>query len=165
MKEHRREYTQEHRYMQGLELSRGYFETYGMPMLKEQFPALLSHLAAGLCGSGSECLGYDDEHSHDHDFEPGFVLFLPGEDVIDRRTAFLLERSYAKLPKEYMGISRSLMAPAGGPRLGVIRTADFFSARTGSPDGSLTDAQWMQLPQQSLLEATNGDCSSTTRGM
>ena len=121
--------------MQGLELSRGYFETYGMPMLKEQFPALLPHLAAGLCGSGSQCLGYDDEHSRDHDFEPGFVLFLPGEDVVDRRTAFLLERAYAKLPKEYMGISRSLMAPAGGARLGVIRTADFFTARTGTPDG------------------------------
>ena len=47
--------------MTGLELSRAYFEEYGMPMLEEQFPDLLPFLAAGLFGSGSECFGYDDE--------------------------------------------------------------------------------------------------------
>ncbi len=56
--------------MTGLELSRAYFEEYGMPMLEEQFPDLLPFLAAGLFGSGSECFGYDDEVSQDHDFEP-----------------------------------------------------------------------------------------------
>ena len=85
-------------------------------------------LAAGLVGAGSECLGFDDEISTDHDFEPGFCLFLPGEDVVDRRTAFLLERAYAKLPKQFLGFERSLIAPVGGSRHGVIRTADFFNA-------------------------------------
>ena len=92
--------------MQGLELARAFYEDYGRPMLEEQFPQWLPHLAAGLFGSGSECFGYDDEMSRDHDFEPGFCLFLPGEDVVDRRTAFLLERAYAKLPKEFMGLKR-----------------------------------------------------------
>ena len=38
--------------MKGLELSRSYFNTYGLPMLKEQFPETLPFLAAGLfrCG-------------------------------------------------------------------------------------------------------------------
>ncbi|MBQ9562362.1 MAG: hypothetical protein IJU99_02815, partial [Lachnospiraceae bacterium] len=67
--------------MNGLELSRAYFEAFGRQMLEEQFPELLPHLAAGLFGSGSECFGFVDEVSRDHDFEPGFCIFLPGEEV------------------------------------------------------------------------------------
>ena len=78
--------------MKGLELSERFYEEFGAPMLQKQFPALASLIAVGLAGSGSECFGYDDELSQDHDFEPGFCLFLPGEDVVDRRAAFLLER-------------------------------------------------------------------------
>ena len=142
--------------MQGLELSRSFFETFGRPMLEREFPDVLPYLAAGLFGSGSECFGFDDAVSADHDFEPGFCLFLPGEDVVDRRTAFLLERAYAKLPKEYMGFRRSLLAPVGGARKGVLRTAEFFSETVGAADGVLTLQQWLTVPQQSLAEATNG---------
>jgi hypothetical protein len=143
--------------MNGLELSRGFFEEYGLPMLREQFPELLPHLAAGLFGSGSECFGFDDEVSQDHDFEPGFCLFLPGEDVIDRRSAFQLERAYAKLPKEYMGFARPMMLPVGGARRGVLRTAEFFTEKVGTPDGVLTVGQWLTVPEQALAEATNGE--------
>ena len=142
--------------MNGLELSKAYFETFGRPMLEEQFPELLPHLAAGLFGSGSECFGYDDEISRDHDFEPGFCLFLPGEDMVDRRQAFLLERAYAKLPKEFEGFKRQAMQPVGGPRHGVFRTGEFFAEKVGSPDGVLTLSQWLTLPAQSLAEAVNG---------
>ena len=143
--------------MQGLEIARKYFETYGLPMLKQDFPALLPHLAAGLFGSGSECFGFDDALSRDHDFEPGFCLFLPGEDEVDRRTAFLLERAYAKLPKEFMGISRQKMAPVGGPRRGVFRTAEFFTEKIGSPDGVLSFRDYLSLPENALAEAVNGE--------
>ena len=142
--------------MNGIELSKAYFETYGEPMLREQFPDLLPYLAAGLFGCGSECFGYDDEISKDHDFEPGFCLFLPGEDVVDRKTAFQLERAYAKLPKEFEGYSRSLMQPVGGARRGVLRTSEFFSEKIGAPDGQLTLQQWLTVPEQALAEATNG---------
>jgi hypothetical protein len=142
--------------MNGIELSEKYYETYGKPMLEEQFPEILPYLACGICGSGSECFGYDDAVSQDHDYEPGFIIFLPGEDVIDRRTAFLLERAYAKLPREFMGLKRSLMAPAGGARHGVIRTEDFFLEKTGTKDGILTIGQWLETPEQSLAEAVNG---------
>ena len=87
-----------------------------MPMLQEKFPELLPYVAAGLFGSGSECFGFDDELSRDHDFDPGFMLLLPGEDVVDRKQEFALERAYAKLPKEFMGVERPKMAPVGGLR-------------------------------------------------
>ena len=64
--------------MNGLELSERFFEECGRPMLEEQFPDLMPLLAAGLFGGGSECMGFDDEQSCDHDFEPGFLILLPG---------------------------------------------------------------------------------------
>ena len=92
--------------MKGLELSRRYYEEHGKPMLERDFPLLLPYIAVGFVGSGSDRYGFDDEISRDHDFEPGFCIFLPGEDIVDRRSEFLLERAYAKLPKEYMGFKR-----------------------------------------------------------
>ena len=103
--------------MQGLELARRYYEAYGIPMIAEQFPECAGVIAAGLTGSGSECYGYDDEISRDHDFEPGFCLFLPGEEIVDRRTEFRMERAYARLPGEFEGFRRQKMGPVGGQRL------------------------------------------------
>ena len=142
--------------MRGLELARAYYERFGEPMLKARFPELLPHIAAGLFGSGSECFGYDDDVSRDHDFEPGFMILLPGEDVVSRRDAFQLERAYAGLPREFMGLRRGLVPPAGGPRRGVIRAAAFFIEKTGSPDGALTVGQWLSAPEHALAEAVNG---------
>ena len=142
--------------MNGLELSRAYFEEYGLPMLRESFPDLLPLLAAGLTGSGSECFGFDDEVSRDHDFEPGFCLFLPGEDRVSRSQAFQLERAIARLPRTFRGVTRSLVHPVGGPRRGVFRTAEFYEARAGTRDGTLTLRQWLLTPDPVLAEATNG---------
>jgi len=150
--------------MKGIELARAYFETYGREMLDTQFSDVLPLLAIGLAGSGSECYGYDDEVSKDHDFEPGFCIFLPGEDVVDRRTAFLLERAYAKLPKEFEGLQRNVMGPVGGNRHGVIRMDEFFDQKVGSANGVLSFAQWLSVPEYGLLEATNGAVFSDPLG-
>ena len=124
--------------MKGLEIARAYYEQYGEPMLRERFPGLMPFVAAGLAGSG-------------------FCLFLPGEDVVDRRTAFELERAYAALPKEFMGLRRSLVAPVGGPRHGVLRTAEFMTDKVGKADGNLSLMEWLYMPEFSLAEAVNGE--------
>ena len=142
--------------MKGIELSKEYFEAFGKEVLETEFSAALPLLAVGLVGGGSECLGFDDEVSTDHDFEPGFCIFLPDEETVDRRTAFLLERAYAKLPKEFMGVQRSPLNPVGGNRHGVIRMEDFFLEKVGSRDGRLSLGQWFSVPEQGLLEATSG---------
>lgn len=58
--------------MKGLELCREYFENYGRAML-EEFPEIKDRIAVGLAGEGSECLGFDDELSRDHEFRTGFL--------------------------------------------------------------------------------------------
>ncbi len=142
--------------MKGLELSKRFFEEYGRPMLETDFADLLPFLAVGLVGSGSECFGFDDELSRDHDFAAGFCIFLPEEAVVSRADAFRLERAYSKLPKTFLGVERSLVNPVGGNRHGVLRTADFYGAHVGSPDGNLSTDAWLGLPEHALCEATNG---------
>ena len=142
--------------MKTSEICEAYFREYGQTMLREKFPDLLPMTASGLCGSGSECLGYDDKVSADHDLEPGFCLFIPGEDIISSRDEFRLERAYAALPREYMGLKRGMLSPVGGQRRGIMRYEEFFRSRCGSADGILTVEQWLRTPEYYLLECTNG---------
>lgn len=143
--------------MKGLELSRAFFEEYGRGMLENDFPEVMKYIAVGLFGEGSECFGFDDEVSCDHDFEPGFCIFLPDEETVDRKTAFQLERAYAKLPKEFMGFKRAMLSPVGGARHGVIRTGEFFKDKIGSENGEPDKFDWLRIPEQSLAEVTNGE--------
>ena len=141
--------------MKGLELSRKYFKAFGEPMLERDFPDLLRLSAVGLCGEGSECLGYDDDISSDHDFEPGFCIFIP--DDTDERTIFKLERAYAKLPDEFEGYKRSRLSPVGGNRHGVIKIGDFFEKHVGDRDGKLSLYGWAKIEPWYLLAATDGE--------
>ena len=151
--------------MKGIELARAYWDTYGLPMIREQFPEYEEIIAAALTGSGSECYGFDDEVSRDHDFEPGFCLFIPGEEVVDRRTAFRLERAYAKLPDEYEGFQRQKMNPVGGQRHGVFRIDEYFTEKIGCPAEDLTAERWLRLPDYALAEAVNGEVFRDEAGL
>lgn len=151
--------------MKGLELARKYWEACGAPMIREQFSDYEEIIAAGLTGSGSECYGFDDEASRDHDFEPGFCLFIPGEEIVDRRTAFLLERAYARLPAEFEGFRRQKMAPAGGQRHGVFRINEFFTEKIGCPVEELTTDRWLRIPDYALAEAVNGEVFRDSAGL
>ena len=151
--------------MKGLELSKKYYLEYGEPMLLSQFPEYAGIIAAGMIGSGSECLGYDDDISQDHDFEPGFCLFLPDEKMIDSKVEFALERAYAKLPKEFLGFSRCTLSPVGSKRHGVIRISDFLFEKLGTRDGNLALKDWFTLPDYTLAEITGGEIFKDELGL
>lgn len=137
--------------MKGLELAKAYFEEY-KDLIYESCPNLIPMLAFGLVGSGSECYKLDDDISTDHDFEPGFCIFVPSN--IDRRDIFLLERAYAKLPKEYMGFKRSVLI---NPRRGVIEINDFYNQKIANLNYEEVGIDWFKVPQHYLSEATNGE--------
>ena len=138
--------------MKGIELSRLYFEE-AKKSLFETFPDYEDRIAAGLSGEGSECFGYDDDLSRDHDYEPSFCLWVSQSDY--EKIGFKLERFYAKLPKEFMGIKRLPSPPDN--RRGVIITEEFFTRFTGFPHGPETARDWLGIPSYFLAEATNGE--------
>ena len=142
--------------MQGLELCRAFFEEHG-PGLLSSFPEIRDLVACGLMGEGSECFGFDDDLSQDHDFEPGFCIFLPGEDLVDRKAAFQLERAYAALPRSFRGFERLQLDPMGGSRHGVMRLHDFLLRHIGSPDCDLGLDRWLALPGFRLAQVCNGE--------
>lgn len=151
--------------MKGLELSEKFYNEFGAPMIHSQFPEIEPLIAVGLCGSGSECFGFDDDISADHDFEPGFCIFIPDGDIIDRRSVFLLEKAYNSLPREFNGYKRSIINPVGGKRNGIISIGDFFESKTGSRSGILSTREWLSVPEYSLAEAVNGKIFADNLGM
>lgn len=151
--------------MKGLELAKKYYLEYGAPMIKEHFGEYEHLIAVGLIGSGSECFGYDDDISTDHDFEPAFCLFIPDETLINSKVEFALERAYSKLPREFMGYQRCSLSPVGARRHGVIRIADFFTEKIGSSDGVLSIQDWFSLPDYALAEAIGGEIFKDELGL
>ena len=124
--------------MQGLELAKRYYEEVGRPMLERDFPELLPRLAAGLVGEGSECLGFDDAISQDHDFGAGFCLWFSAEDYNQYGNA--LQDAYDRLPGEFAGVPARLTSARGGGRVGVFEIEAFYSRFIG-----------MEQPPKSLM--------------
>ena len=96
----------------------------------------MSRAAAGLSGQGSECLGLDDEVSRDHDFGPGFCIWLSDEDF--ERYGEELQAAYRELPREFLGFTR-LDSGKGAQRTGVMRTSDFYRYYIGRVDQSVNE--------------------------
>ena len=136
--------------MNGLEEAKLLYEQRGKDMLHTCFPEYEGRIAVGLAGHGSECFGYDDKLSRDHDFEPGFCLWLTDED--DIHIGPRLARSY----RELTGSGTALKSAMGEKKLGVLRISDFYRRYTGCPGAPESAEHWLSLPSWALAEATNG---------
>ena len=139
--------------MRALALSERYFNTCGRALLAD-FPSLTDKVAVGVFGFGSENFGYDDETSLDHDVDPGFYLFLSGEDY--KTWEFRLSRAYDRLPRAFEGMDLIGMSAYENARHGVRETGAFFSSFTGLPGLPETNAEWLRIPDHALAAATNG---------
>jgi tetratricopeptide (TPR) repeat protein len=139
--------------VQGLELARRYFETYRGELLANLAP-VAQRIAVGLVGHGSECFGFDDALSRDHDFGPGFCVWLSDEDY----AAFgaQLQTGYAHLPREFAGVPPRRASPRSGQRVGVFRIGDFYRSFLGAPQLPVSEADWLQIPEEALACACNG---------
>ncbi len=141
--------------MNGLEVSKKFYYEFGKPMLESSFSNVIDRIAVGLVGEGSECFSFDDEFSRDHDFEAGFCIFITRQDA--EKFGFELERAYAKLPKEFMGLKRKILLPVGGDRHGVISIEEFYAKFLGSENSPKCNLQWLSLPTHALASACNGE--------
>ena len=145
--------------IQGLDLAKAYWEQVGRPMLEERYPQYRNRIAVGLMGHGSDCYGFDDAISRDHDFGPGFCLWLTSEDY--QAIGDQLQKDYEALPAEFMGFGSrtdSVRAKGANRRVGVFEIGAFFESLTGYRQAPPEDHphEWLLLDEATLAAATNG---------
>ena len=140
--------------MNMLEIDRAFYTQYGAPAIHEAFPDYEGRIAAGLAGAGSECFGFDDAVSRDHDVYAGFQLWLTDED--EAKIGFRLSALYDRLPREFMGVPTEHRSRMGDGKLGVRRIGDFYRQFTGSPGAPESWRQWLYAPSYALAQAVNG---------
>ena len=148
----------------GLKISEVFFEEYGIAMLEKNFSEYKDQIAAGLAGQTSECFGYDDYISRDHDYAPGFCLWLPEE--LKKKIGDDLQKAYDELPVQDfilnhradvgMAEPSNIMTGARSHRVGVHSIEEFYYEHTGMTHAPVTTQDWLATPQMHLAEAVNG---------
>lgn len=141
--------------MKGLDLCRQYWEEVGRPALEKACPGFLDDCAVGLVGEGSECFGFDDEISRDHDWGPGFCLWLTDNAML--RHGDTLRAAYAALPDSFGGYRRLRVSEMSAGRVGVMTVSDFYRRYTGLPRAPETIREWRLVPLKGLSVVTNGE--------
>lgn len=170
----------------GLKLARAFWTQVGKPMLSAKYPQYGSRIAVGLVGHGSECYGFDDAYSQDHDFGPRFCLWLSDEDYA--AIGEQLQADYDALPRDFsidaqghavFSTNTSAIATDHGtpspitPRAqgtnrrdGVFRIGDFFESITGyrTAPAQTSPHEWLMLDEATLAAATNGEVFADPTG-
>mgnify|MGYP002715324006 CR=1 FL=1 len=144
----------------GRKLCRAYYEAYGKAMIQEKFPVYEGKIAVGLAGEGSDCFGYDDELSTDHDWGPGFCLWLNPETYDEIGEA--LQQAYEELPAEFMGCRRRVSSH-GRERTGVMTVNHFYQRLLGAADYETVD--WRKVSDSALAAAVNGEVFRDDEGL
>lgn len=140
--------------MRGLELCRRYYEEFGRSMIADKFAEYESRIAVGLVGQGSDCFGYDDEISKDHDYGPRFMMWLTKETYAEIGEA--LQKAYDELPKAFMGVEIKESVQSG-KRSGVFVIEDFYKQLMGMEYDVLGAENWLAAPEYGLAAAVNGE--------
>jgi len=139
--------------MKGIDLSERYYYEHGERMVTAKFSQYQARIAVGLVGDGSECYGFDDEISRDHDWGPGFCLWLGSKDYAAIGRDLQLE--YENLPQSFKGFKR-LTSQWGKGRVGVFEIGAFYKKFIGLPHAPATFDQWLYIPENYLAACTNG---------
>lgn len=140
--------------MKGLALAEAYYDVHGKPMIQTLFPDYQERIAVGLVGQGSECFGFDDVLSTDHDFGPSFCLWLTTEDY--QKIGYELQKAYDQLPQTFMGFEARVESAESGGRVGVHEIGTFYRNQIGSSDIPSRFLEWLQIPEFRLATVTNG---------
>ncbi len=141
--------------MKGMELSKQYYEACGKPMIHALYPEWETRIAVGIAGSGSECFGYDDGVSQDHDFLPGFYLWLTEEDA--GQIGPSLAEAYDRLPKAYGGIALCGESLGREKKFGVMTIGHFLQQQIGLTQEPQNWRQWLYLPEHAMATVVNGE--------
>lgn len=154
----------------GLALSAAFFAELVQPILAAEFPGLV--YGAGLLGTGSEVLGFDDEMSRDHDWGPRVDLFVD-EDASPELRHRIDEALRNGLPTEFRGYpvsftppnpddngTRLLDARTSGPvdhKIAIQTISEFVRSYLGLDLAQpIAPCEWLTLPEQKLRTIASG---------
>lgn len=153
-------------FIKGLELCESFFNEYGLPIIRKNYPYL--KFSAGLLGFGSDVLDYDDFVSTDHMWGPRFYVFLNESDIHIKDN--LIKQFEANLPYTYKGFSVNFSVPDeydNGVRHAEFITNGFVSSliEIHTIDeyikgylGTMpsNDIEWLTMSEHRLLGFTSG---------
>lgn len=159
----------------GLSLSQRFFTECVEPIVGEGFPELT--FAAALIGDGSEVLGYDTEISTDHDWGPRLQIFLDADDFAKTAPGLLavldrdLPETFEGWPVRFADRDRSPREGVAGGICGSDHGVELYTLAAwtrvhlalGDVE-AMTIADWLSIPEQSLLAATAGAVFRDDRG-
>ncbi len=147
-------------------------------MIAGKFQAYESRIAVGLVGKGSDCFGFDDVLSQDHDFGPRFVMWVTKKvyDEIGEE----LQEAYDKLPSQFLGIDR-IETFHGKDRSGVMIIEEFYKSLLGFDLAGMlahnnedtasgkenldTIKCWLSVQEYALAAAVNGEVFRDDEGI
>lgn len=138
------------------EKNRRFYDQYVANLIHGSFAEYEDRIAVGIAGEGSDCFGYDDQISRDHDFGTGVCLWLSDEDM--RLFGQRLSDAYNELVDS---AERSYYTERLRERRGVMTVHDFYSnilhVDCDTENCRLTEDQWYGLDHSCLKTATNGE--------
>lgn len=138
------------------EKNRRFYEMYVAELIHGRFSEYEDRIAVGIAGEGSDCLGYDDAISRDHDFGTGVCLWLTDEDMA--RFGQALSEAYNELVDS---AERSYLTKRLRERRGVMTIHDFYSTilriDCDTEGCRMTEDEWYRLDHSCLKTATNGE--------
>ncbi len=106
-------------------------------------------------GDGSECYGFDDEISQDHDFGPRIFIWLTEKayNLFGNEVSRIIKTR----PKSFLGYDGVNSSLYGNDREGVYEINSFYKRFIGLDKAPITLSQWRFLPEINLSLATNGE--------
>ena len=138
------------------EKNRWFYENRVAEMIHGKFPEYEGRIAVGIVGEGSDCFGYDDEISRDHDFGTGVCLWLTDGDMA--LFGNLLSIAYNELVDS---AERAFFTERLRERRGVMTIRRFYSnvlnLECDAESGFLSEEEWFRLDHSCLKTATNGE--------
>lgn len=139
-----------------LDSSQKFFENVALPSMQKAFPGDWVRMGSGLVGNGSECFGFDDELSRDHDWGVEFFVWLTEEDF--ERIGDDVRVWKTRLWDEYANDSEYSFREISdyGVTTTVMTPGKFYSSLIGFPQGPQNVMEWRRVPEANLALCVNG---------
>ncbi len=147
---------------QGLELSESFYNEVVLPRFQNEIPQLLDSLAVGVVGDGSECFGFDDVQSRDHEWSVDFCIWVPLS--MKEEAAKAIDPIFDSLPRSYMDLPVNMASDVRHYRKGLHSIEGFFKVYTNLNQPPREWQEWYRIPEYFFAPCVNGKVFSDPLG-